>query len=283
MVRTLTRTSRTWLTAVATVPLVAAGCGSQDRNEQPLELDSQVEEGPYEVMTDPVEAENVAGRFGGGTLYYPDDNSETYAVIVAAPGLGARENMVSWYGDLLASHGFILLTMDTLATNDQPDARGAQILEALEYVIEDSAASAIADPHSRGVLGHSMGGGGALVAAAEGDIDAVVALTPYYGADRDWSALTAATLIIGGEYDQVTTNEEHAEPLYEAIDNSQQKAYLNLYGDHFVANSPSRIVTEQVVAWFTLFLDEDSTYANRLCPPPQPGEGIVEYRDTCPS
>lgn len=273
------------MVASATVALLSlSACGVNDSTEgSEVEHDPNVDAGPLKVVSQELPTDDIGDRFGGGTLYYPDDDNDSYGVIAAAPGLGADQNMVSWFGHLLASHGFILLTMETVTTEDTPDERGHQLLEALEYVATESEAAERADADNLGVLGHSMGGGGALVAAAEQpNISAVVSLTPHYSENRDWSPLLAPTLIIGGEYDEVTRNAEHAEPLYDDLDQAEAKAYMNLYGDHFVANSPSDIVTEQVVAWFKVFMEGDDSYVEDLCPGPEPDDDIVEYLDTCP-
>lgn len=262
--------SHTLVAGAAVALLALSACGENGPSQgQELEHDPSIDDGPLDVLSLEVPADDVEGRFGGGTLYYPDDESGPFGVIAAAPGLGADQNMVSWFGQLLASHGFILLTMETVTRDDSPDERGDQLLEGLAYVANESEIADHADDENLGVLGHSMGGGGALVAAAEQpNISAVVSLTPSYSEDRDWSPLRAPTLIIGGEYDEVTTNEEHAEPLYDGINNAEAKAYMNLYGDHFVANSPSDIVSEQVVSWFKVFMDGDEDFADALCPPP---------------
>lgn len=279
----------------AAVALLVAGtaCGGGGDSEgaeggpeptHPIERDVDGETGDLEVLTDELSADGVDG-FGGGTVYYPDDDSQRYGVIAAAPGLGADESMVSWYGDMLASHGFVVLTMNTHTLNDSPDQRGEQILAALDHAVEDSAAAKVADPDRLGVLGHSMGGGGALVAAADRpEIRSVVSLTPYYEGDRedDWSDVVAPTLIIGGSTDEVAPVSDHAEPLYDGLDKAKQKAYLNLNGDHFIANSPSEIVTEHVLAWTKRFVDGDKSYADTLCPAPSTNRDIDEVRDTCP-
>lgn len=277
---------------LAAVAVLVAGtaCGGEggraDDNPEPthpIERDIEAETGDLDVLTDELSAADVDDAFGGGTVYYPDDDSQKYGVIAAAPGLGADESMVAWYGDMLASHGFVTITLNTTTVEASPDERGAQLLEALDYVVEDSVAADRADADRLGVLGHSMGGGGALVAAAERrEIRSVVSLTPYYEGERDWSKVVAPTLIIGGAMDEIAPVSDHAEPLYDGLDKARQKAYLNLNGDHFIANSPSKIVTEQVLAWTKRFVDDDSGYGDALCPAPRANRDIAEVRDTCP-
>ncbi|MCK1794855.1 dienelactone hydrolase family protein [Streptomyces sp. XM4193] len=293
--------------AAAALVLTVGGCGGTDGGSGgdgdggtggaaggplptgPLERDESAENGPLEVRTEELGAEDVHG-FGGGTLHYPARGG-SYAVVAAAPGLGADESMVAWYGEVLASHGFVTLTMNTDTVNDSPDQRGAQILDALDHIVEDSAAADRADGRRLGVLGHSMGGGGALAAAHERSaVRAAVALTPYYeGEIEDWSRVEAAALVIGGEGDEIAPVSDHAEPLHDGLDGARERAYLALRGDHFVTNTPSRIVTEQVVGWLQRFLSQppagggESDHRGALCPAPEPDDAeVVESRDSCP-
>ncbi|OLT46722.1 hypothetical protein BJF85_16000 [Saccharomonospora sp. CUA-673] len=266
--------------------VLAAGCatdeGERVGGEQDVRAEPGAIDGPLDVATESVDRDDVG--FGGGTVYYPDtDDGATYPVIAAAPGRGADEAMVSWYGDLLAANGFVVLTMNSDDSQNSPDERGHQLVEALDHLVDDSAVASRIDAERMGVLGHSMGGGGALVAAAERpDIKAAVALTPHEAAPRDWSELSAPTLIIGGDLDPVTPNEEHAEPMYEELTGAEQKAFMNLNGDHFVATPPSTAASEQVLAWFKRFVDDDADYADELCPAPETSDHVLEYRDTCP-
>ncbi|RFU82673.1 alpha/beta hydrolase [Streptomyces triticagri] len=247
--------------------------------------------GPYEVRTDRFGADAVDGDFGGGTLYHPvggpapsgDGDSRRHGVVAAAPGLGADESMVEWFGELLASHGFVTVTLNTRATDDTPDERAQQIRSALGYATRDSVAADRTDPRRLGVLGHSAGGGGALVAAAEHPaVRAAVPLTPYYDGTYDWSSVRTPTLIIGGDQDAVAPVADHAEPMYRGT-GSREKAYLSLAGDHFVANTPGALVAEQTVAWFKRFVDGDRAAGRVLCPPPEPdGTELLAAKHTCP-
>ncbi|NLU72293.1 alpha/beta hydrolase [Streptomyces sp. HNM0575] len=234
--------------------------------------------GPYEVVTQQVSADDADGGFGDGTVRYPDDGSRDYGVIAASPGLGADESTVAPYGELLASHGFVVITIDTKTPEDSPAQRGRQLLRALDYATERSDAADRADPRRLGVLGHSMGGGGALYAAARNPhIRAAVPLTPY-ATRRDWHRVEAPTLVVGGSDDEVAPVSEYADAFYEGLSGAREKAYLELKGDHFVATPPDGLVSRQVVAWFGHFL---AGAPGSPCPLPS-GDGVTESRDTCP-
>lgn len=302
---------------VAALLAAAVGCSGEPSGDHPRESRSsgtgshappeaggdtgRPEQGPYEVRTRTVPASDVDGRFRGGTIHYPDgegegkgDGGKNLGVIAASPGLGAEESMVTPYGKLLASHGFVVITFDTRTLEDSPAQRGRQLLHALDYVTERSPLADRTDPDRLGVMGHSMGGGGALFAASrDRDIKAVVPLTPY-AEQQDppkLKAVKAPTLVVGGSSDEIAPVPQHAEAFYEGLSAAKEKEYLELRGDHFVATPPGRLVAAQVVAWFERFLDDDRGSgpdsgsgpgpAASLCPPPHDAL-VTESRDTCP-
>ncbi|WP_314178071.1 alpha/beta hydrolase family protein [Streptomyces winkii] len=237
--------------------------------------------GPYEVRTQTVSRDDADGAFSSGTVYYPADGGRDYGVIAASPGLGADESMVAPYGALLSSHGFVVITFNTRTREDSPAQRGRQLLRALDYATGRSAAKDRADSRRLGVLGHSMGGGGALFAAASNpDIKAAVPLTPYAGRG-DWRRVKASTLVVGGSADETAPVADHAEVFYKGLTGAREKAYLELNGDHFAATPPDGLVSRQVVAWFRYFVDGDRKSAGTLCRLPRT-ERITESRSTCP-
>ena len=104
--------------------------------------------------------------FGGGTIYYPTSTSEgTFGGVAIAPGYTASKSSMAWLASRLASHGFVVFNIDTITTADQPASRGRQLLAALDYLVRSSSAASRVDGGRLGVIGHSMGGGGALEAA----------------------------------------------------------------------------------------------------------------------
>lgn len=275
---------------LAAVLLAAAGSACADEQEKPrgrpggTPAEREVSgpgKGPYEVRTQSFSAKDVGGDLGSGTVHYPDEDGRDFAVIAASPGLGADEAMVTPYGALLASYGFVVITFNTKTLEDTPPQRGRQLLDALDYATGRSAAADRADAGRLGVLGHSMGGGGALYAASRNpDIKAAVPLTPY-AARGEWPRVKASTLLIGGASDETAPVAKHAEAFYEGLSGAEEKAYLELKGDHFVATPPRGLVSRQVVAWFRHFLADDGDSATRVCRLPRTGD-IVESRDTCP-
>jgi triacylglycerol lipase len=119
------------------------------------------------------------------------------------------------------------------------------------------------------VMGHSMGGGGALLAAAEHG-DEIVAAIPFtpWEPEADLSGVTVPTLIIAGSADEIAPVGEHAWRHYQLI-SSAEKVYMELEGGgHFLADSERgpdlATVGRYALAWLGLQLDGDERYRDYL-------------------
>ena len=239
--------------------------------------------GPYEVETTVIAREDAEG-YGGGTIYAPVADDETFGAIVASPGYTALQESIAWYGPLLASHGFVVFTIDTLDREDQPDRRAQQLGAALDWLLEESPAAAALDSERLGALGHSMGAAGAL-ALANGDarVRAVVGLTPYHRPDFDLSRVGAATLLVGVHDDTVTPVVEQAIPAFDALENATARAYVELAaGTHMTPSQPDPTIGALTVAWARQFLGDDDTADALLCPVPHPDGILSDARVDCP-
>lgn len=155
-------------------------------------------------------------------------------------------------------------------------------------------------------MGHSMGGGAAVLAASQGAIfDCYVGLAP---AETNPSAIAAATnlqipsLILSGSNDGVTPPSQHHLPIYNAIPH-ECKGFANLIGGGhcYFANanfncdfgesttstgiSLSRIeqqslAYQQLVSWLSYFLNFSCTGYEVFMNYPVPG---IELTTTCPA
>lgn len=102
------------------------------------------------------------------------------------------------------------------------------------------------------LMGHSMGGGAIFHAAADnGDVDAVVALTPY---DIRPSAIEAAsrvrvpTLIFSGTSDCITPPEKNHMPMYESSA-AEDKTYISIVnGSHCGMGDSRKCFTAERIA-----------------------------------
>jgi alpha-beta hydrolase superfamily lysophospholipase len=226
----------------------------------------------------------AASGFGGGTIYYPTSTTAgTFGAVVIAPGYTARQSSIAWLGPRLASQGFVVLTIDTNTTSDQPASRGDQLRAALRYLTTSSSVRARVDAGRLAVMGHSMGGGGSLEATLDdSSLKAAVALTPW-DTRKDFSDSRTSTLIIGAQSDTVAPVSSHSEPFYASLPSGLPKAYLELAGaSHFAPNSPNTTIAQYSIAWLKRFVDDDSRYSQFLCPAPAANGTISEYRSSCP-
>ena len=283
------RARRFLVTAAATLTLMAGGITAAEAAANPYERGPaptlsalQASRGPYAVSNISVSRLAVSG-FGGGEIYYPTTTSDgTFGAIAISPGFTAYWSSISWLGPRLASHGFVVIGIETNTTADQPASRGNQLLAALDYLTRSSAVRGRIDAGRLAVAGHSMGGGGSLEAASDRpSLQAAVPLAPW-NTDKTWSELRVPTLIIGGESDTIAPVASHSIPFYNSIPSSAEKSYLELNNaSHFFPQSVNTPTAVQMVSWLKRFVDNDTRYDQFICPGPG-GLNISEYRSTCP-
>ncbi|MEV4802055.1 alpha/beta hydrolase [Nonomuraea sp. NPDC049421] len=285
--------ARTFTTLALTVSLIAGALAAAspaqaaspyERGPAPTDALLEASRGPF--STGQTSVSSLVSGFGGGTIYYPLDTSQgTFGAIAISPGYTARWSSLSWLGPRIASHGFVVIGIETNTLYDQPDSRGRQLLAALDYLVEDSSLTVRSriDSSRLAVAGHSMGGGGTLEAASSrSSLQAAVPIAPW-NTQKSWSGVRVPTMIIGGESDSIAPVRSHSEPFYESIPASSEKAYLELNNaSHFFPQTTNTTMAKSMVAWLKRFVDDDTRYEQFLCPPPS-GLAIEEYRHTCPS
>ncbi|CAL9342221.1 Poly(ethylene terephthalate) hydrolase [Streptomyces sp. enrichment culture] len=287
------RTGRLTGLAAATAALIGlstlSGTGAHaadnpyERGPAPTEASIEALRGPYAVSQTSVSSLSVTG-FGGGTIYYPTSTADgTFGAVAISPGFTAYESSIAWLGPRLASQGFVVFTIDTNTTVDQPDSRGDQLLAALDYLTQRSSVRSRVDATRLGVMGHSMGGGGSLEAAkTRPSLQAAIPLTPW-NLDKTWPEIKTPTLIFGADGDTIAPVASHAEPFYTNLPSSLDKAYLELNGaTHFTPNTSDTTIAKYSISWLKRFIDNDTRYEQFLCPLPRPSLTIEEYRGNCP-
>ena len=249
---------------VLVAALLLASCSSFDATVASLSVG-----GEYHVLTY-TDFPDVP-EFGNGTIYYPQENPGTVGGVAIAPGFRERQSHIEWWGPRLASHGFAVLILDTNERGAMPDARGDALLAAVDVLRRESTRNGSplfgrVATDRMAIMGHSMGGGGALLAANEHPdrIQAAIPFTPWEprALFRD---ITAPTLVLAGRVDRIAGVDNHAWRHYQSIPESTPKAYLELEdGNHYIADTERGTDLETVgrygIAWLKLYLDEDVRY-----------------------
>jgi predicted dienelactone hydrolase len=269
------------LTVTSGTTAAQAADNPYERGPAPTSSVLDASRGPYAVSTQNVSS--LVTGFGGGVIYYPTTTSDgTFGAVAISPGFTARWSSISWLGPRIASHGFVVIGIETNTLYDQPDSRGDQLLAALDYLTRTSSVRGRVDASRLAVAGHSMGGGGTLEAARQRpSLQAAVPLAPW-NLTKSWSSLRVPTLIVGGEADTIAPVATHSEPFYATIGSSTEKAYLELNNaSHFFPQTVNTPTGRLAVAWLKRFVDNDTRYDQFICPGPS-GSAIDEYRNTCP-
>lgn len=223
-------------------------------------------DGPFAVSTYSVSRLSVSG-FGGGVIYYPSGTTLTFGGIAMSPGYTADASSLAWLGRRLASHGFVVIVINTNSRLDFPDSRASQLAAALNYLrtSSPSAVRARLDATRLAVAGHSMGGGATLrISEQNPGLKAGVPLTPWH-TDKTFNT-SVPQLIIGAENDTVAPVSQHAIPFYNNLPSTTPKVYAELRGaSHFAPNSPNAAISVYTISWMKLWVDNDARYRQFLC------------------
>ncbi|MFC8850314.1 MULTISPECIES: ricin-type beta-trefoil lectin domain protein [unclassified Micromonospora] len=222
--------------------------------------------------------------FNGGRIYYPTDTSQgTFGAIAISPGYTALFSVeLAWMGPWLASHGFVVIGIETNSRNDFDTARGTQLLAALDYLTQQSPVRDRVDPNRLAVSGHSMGGGGALSAAIRrSSLKAAVGIAPY-SPSSNLATDQVPTMVFSGQADTVVTP-SYAMGLYNSLPATTESAYLEVAGaDHgFMVGRSNPVLIRTMLPFLKMFIDNDARYSQFLCPLLD-SSGVVTYRSTCP-
>ncbi|PTT87352.1 alpha/beta hydrolase [Pelomonas sp. HMWF004] len=263
------------------------GIAAAQTPQAPTAASLNATSGPLSVSTQSVSSLSARG-FGGGTVYYPT-TAGRYGAVAISPGFTATQSSVAWLGRRLASHGLVVITINTNSTLDQPASRATQLMAALTYVTSASGTTVQSrvDPQRLAVAGHSMGGGGALIAARDNPtLKASLPLTPW-NTTTNFSGIRVPTLIVGADGDTVASVTAHARPFYASLPSNTFKAYAELNSaSHFTPNSANTPIGRYGVTWLKRFVDNDSRYSPFLCGAEHQAYATAQvfdrYQQNCP-
>jgi dienelactone hydrolase len=265
----------------AAAPPVAAN--PHERGPAPSELDLTAPTGPFAYQSFNLTATQTGTGLAAATIFHPSEEVGTFGAVAIVPGFTNNRSAVSWYGPLLASHGYVVMTIDTLSGLDFPAARATQQLRALDYLTgPNNPVGDLVDPDRLAVMGYSMGGGGAIEATSRRtSIKASIPLTPWHGT-KSFPQVVTPTLVIGAQNDGTAPVSTHARPLYEGLSSEIDKAYYELRGaPHSVPTSYDPTIAELSVSWMKRFVDNDYRYDSVLCPHSDDTVTFSDVRSTC--
>lgn len=257
-----------FITLSAALPALAAG---YERGPEPTKAALEAA-GPFTVASFKISrADAKAYNYGGATVYYPQSGTQTFGVVSLTPGFTGFQLVYEPLARRVASHGFIVINLDTNTIFDLPDLRAKEMAGALKQVIELAQAgkapyAPVLDASRRAVMGHSMGGGGTLAAAvADGKLKAAVPITPWHTTKR-FAGDTVPTLIVACEKDAIAPNKQHSDVFYASLNTALPRGEIEVKGaDHLCPLSLAKAeyqttVAKSAIAWLKRFLDEDTRY-----------------------
>lgn len=219
-------------------------------------------DGPYAVST-----QTVSGSgFGGGTVYSPNTAGK-YAVVAVCPGFTATQSSIAAISRRLATHGFVVATINTNSTFDFPPSRANQLLAALRTVtaLTTGPAAGKMDTTRQSVAGWSMGGGGAMLAAGmTPGLKSGVAFAPW-SQSNNVSNSAVPMSYLAGTADNVAPANTMASAFYNATPAATKKMLGVIRGaTHQFPNTASQPASYTQVAWIKRFADGDARYSQFL-------------------
>lgn len=226
-------------------------------------------DGPYRVETY-TDLPDVP-EFADATIYYPADAPRPVGGVAIAPGFTEVQSHIAWWGPRLASHGYAVLTLDTNDRREPPEARADALIAAVRLLKAENDRSGSPlfgriDLGKMAIMGHSMGGGGTLL-AADAHSDEIQAAIPFapWQPDGVFQHITVPTLVMAGSNDRIANADAHAWSHFQSIPESTPKVYMEIDGGtHYIADSDRgpdlALVGRYAIAWLKLYVDHDDRY-----------------------
>jgi dienelactone hydrolase len=216
--------------------------------------------------------------YGGATIYYPTNAEAPYSAVVMCPGYTAGKSSIAAWGPFFASHGIVLMVIDTVTPLDQVVQRDDQLLAALDALKREGSRAGsplngkLSDTRY-GLAGWSMGGGGTWLASADHpELKTAVTL-----AGHNLTALGGAgsrnsrvpTLMMNGALDTtILGGLGQSESAYDNIPDSTPKLlYVMSNAGHFAWGTPTtnrNASGRYMMAWQKTFLEGDTRYRKFL-------------------
>ena len=232
-------------------------------------VESVSQKGPFDIDAYVIARANAKG-YGGATVYYPKSGTQTFGVVSITPGFLASQANYKPLAQFVASHGFVVINLDPVTIFDQPDSRANEMAAALKQVVGmvntgKVPFAVVTDVSRRAVSGHSMGGGGTLMAAtADPSLKAAVPLAPW-SLVKSFARDAVPTMIVACQKDTIATPSQHADLFYASLPANLPRGEVEVKGvDHMCSTNYAPAYVNEVgmvvVSWLKRFLDEDMRY-----------------------
>ena len=191
----------------------------------------------------------TAGSFSSATIYYPTTGmSSLLPSVVLVGGWLCGEQVLAAWAPFFASHGIVAMTIGTPSPHrDMPPERSRALLDGSKALQQENSRKESKlfgrlDVFRRAVMGYSLGGGGAQLAAlADPTLKCAIALAPHSGDTASFPVnLTPSVpmLFIVGDADKDASARDFSWPHYNAT--GAPKLFFEVTGgDHFVVTCPS--------------------------------------------
>jgi dienelactone hydrolase len=217
--------------------------------------------------------------FGAATIYYPTNAQPPLSGVVMCPGYTATQSSIAAWGPFFASHGIVLMTIDTNSTLDQVDERDDALLDALTSLKAENARTGSPlqnklSANRYGVAGWSMGGGGTWIASAEHpELKSAITLAGHNATAIGGALISLGsqvpTLMLNGALDTtILGGLGQSENAYDIIPDSTPKLlYVMATEGHFSWGTPTtnnNASGRYVLAWEKVFLEGDERYRSFL-------------------
>ncbi|CAH0354295.1 hypothetical protein [Aquabacterium sp. CECT 9606] len=265
---------RKLLAAIASATALLTSLPATAAQHGPAPIAAKLNEaGPYEVSDYSIpNADAEAKGYGGGTVYYPKASSgETFGIVAMMPGFLAFQAVYAKLVQKIASHGFIVASLDSVGRADFPEARAAQLAVGLAHVAQLARGgqvpyASVADPSRRAIMGNSMGGGAALSAMlVDPSLKAAVALQPWHTV-KSFPGVKTPTLVVACQTDGIAPNKAHSDAFYASLPGNLPRAEIevkdtgHLCATFLTSEANLNTMGKSAVAWLKRFLDEDMRY-----------------------
>jgi dienelactone hydrolase len=214
-------------------------------------------------------------RFRAATIYHPTgDAAPPFGGVVICPGFTAVQSSIAGWGPFLASHGIIVMTIDTTTTNDSVVQRSEGLLQALDSLKKEnersgSPLSGKLDPARWGLMGWSMGGGGTWIDAAKHpELKVAISLAGHNATAGGASVATGTTVpsmqFCGATDTAILGGGGQSQGVYDIIPASTPKILYEMAGEgHFSWGTPTtngNNLGRYGLAWLKYWLEGDQRY-----------------------